>query len=203
MGFDVTEADSLAAAADIAEVLEALHVPYVIGGSLASMLHGVRRLTDDVDVAIALDAWQVDALANALPHDFVVGLESIREAVRARSSFNAIHKATWTRMDVYVRSRDGHFAEQLRRAPRITLNRALDQYARFASAEDIVLEKLRWYERGGRVSEKQWSDVRGVLKLQAERLDLGYLRAWAARLGVVEALERALVESGLAGSPRA
>ena len=34
-----------------------------------------------------------------------------------------------------------------------------------ATAEDTVLRKLEWFRRGGEVSERQWWDVVGVLKV--------------------------------------
>jgi hypothetical protein len=49
---------------------------------------------------------------------------------------------------------------------------------------------------GSEVSERQWRDVLGVLKVQAERLDLAYLRRWAAALGVADLLEQALSQAG-------
>jgi len=32
-----------------------------------------------------------------------------------------------------------------------------------ASAEDMILQKLAWYGLGGGVSDRQWSDVQGML----------------------------------------
>ena len=62
------------------------------------------------------------------------------------------------------------------------------------SAEDVVLNKLRWYRLGGEVSERQWSDVLAVLRVQAGLLDLAYLRHWSTALGVEDLLARALSE---------
>jgi hypothetical protein len=67
--------------------------------------------------------------------------------------------------------------------------------ASVASAEDTLLAKLEWYRMGGEVSERQWRDVLGVLKVQAGGLDLEYLRRWARELGVDDLLERALAQS--------
>ena len=64
-----------------------------------------------------------------------------------------------------------------------------------ASAEDIILEKLRWFRLGEEVSERQWRDVVDVIKVQDDSLDLVYLRQWATALGVSDLLERALREN--------
>jgi hypothetical protein len=42
------------------------------------------------------------------------------------------------------------------------------------SAEDIILRKMLWYREGNEVSDRQWSDILGVLKAQGERLDQDY-----------------------------
>jgi hypothetical protein len=67
-----------------------------------------------------------------------------------------------------------------------------------ATPEDTILAKLDWYRLGGGVSDRQWGDVTGVMKVQAENLDLAYLRRWADELRLRDLLERALGDSGLA-----
>jgi hypothetical protein len=64
-----------------------------------------------------------------------------------------------------------------------------------SSAEDTVLRKLEWYKIGGQVSERQWLDVLGVLRIQGERLDRDYLEYWAEELELADLLERALAEA--------
>ena len=58
--------------------------------------------------------------------------------------------------------------------------------------EDTILAKLAWYRLGDEVSDRQWRDILGVLAVQGDRLDLVYMREWAASLGVSDLLERAL-----------
>jgi len=70
-----------------------------------------------------------------------------------------------------------------------------ERRAYVASAEDIVLAKLEWYRLGGEVSERQWRDVLGVLKVQGDRLDLEYTRRMAAGLIVADLVSRALEEA--------
>lgn len=66
-----------------------------------------------------------------------------------------------------------------------------------SSAEDTILQKLRWFQKGGGVSERQWDDVLGVLKVQADALDYAYMQRWATDLGVAELLQQARVDAGL------
>ena len=47
---------------------------------------------------------------------------------------------------------------------------------RFSSAEDILLHKLRWSRDGGSVSERQWNDVRSLIRVQGGGLDRAYLQ---------------------------
>ena len=45
------------------------------------------------------------------------------------------------------------------------------------------------------MSDRQWSDVVGVLKLTGSRIDGEYLQRWAPALGVRDLMDRALAES--------
>ncbi len=63
------------------------------------------------------------------------------------------------------------------------------------SAEDTVLRKLEWYRIGRGVSDRQWNDILGVLRVQGASLDTDYLEYWAAELEVADLLERARSEA--------
>jgi len=65
-----------------------------------------------------------------------------------------------------------------------------------ASAEDNLLSKLEWFQRGEGISEQQWRDVTGIIKVQGETLDRTYLRRWAKELGLSDVLEKAFHDAG-------
>jgi hypothetical protein len=61
--------------------------------------------------------------------------------------------------------------------------------------EDILLQKLRWYRKGGEVSDRQWRDILGIIRVQGSHLDRAYLTENAPVLGVADLLARALQDS--------
>lgn len=78
----------------------------------------------------------------------------------------------------------------------VALGPGPEAVVRIASAEDVVLEKLRRFRLGGESSERQWLDVLGVLKVQRPTFDRGYAARWADEIGVADLLARAYEDAG-------
>lgn len=72
-------------------VLEKLNVPYVVGGSMASIIHGMVRTTMDVDIVADLKPNQAPPFVQALQEQFYVDETAVHQAIQYRSSFNLIH----------------------------------------------------------------------------------------------------------------
>jgi hypothetical protein len=172
--------------------LERLGIAYAIGGSVASSIHGASRMTRDADLTVEPFAGREDVFVSAFPPpEFYVNPDTVRGAVRTRSTFNILHPATGYKIDIFVRKDDPFEQAAFARRGPYTLPDAPEEPVQVHSPEDIVLFKLRWYRVGGEVSEQQWRDVLSVMKTQGDRLDAAYLDRWAAEIGVKDLLDRA------------
>lgn len=145
----------------VIQALEKLGVPYLIGGSLASAVHGVVRATLDADLVADLHLEHAELLAQALDDAFYVDIEAICDAIRCRSSFNVIHLETMFKVDVFVPKQRPFDQMQFERRVEQGVATDPERTAYIASVEDTILAKLEWYRLGGEVSERQWRDVLG------------------------------------------
>ncbi len=179
----------------VTAVLDQLNVPYLVGGSIASTLYGHVRTTQDADIVAEMRLEHVHPFAEALKDEFFVDTDMIAEAIRHRSSFNIVHFETMFKVDVFIPHPRPFLKSQLSRARRQEFDIEPKQSALFATPEDTILSKLEWYRLGGEVSDVQWRDILGVLKVCASSIDLEYLRYWATQIGVSDLLERALKEA--------
>ncbi|HET6594043.1 MAG TPA: DUF6036 family nucleotidyltransferase [Anaerolineales bacterium] len=179
----------------VTQTLERLGIPYAVGGSLASSLHGVMRSTLDVDIVADMQSEHIQSLVEALSNEFYADDEMMRDAIERQSSFNLIHYETAFKVDIFIRKSRAFDQMQLDRRRLSIIASDPDESVYVTSPEDTVLAKLEWYRMGGEVSDRQWRDIIGVLKTRAGELDLEYLRQWASELHVNDLLERVLKES--------
>lgn len=187
--------DALRATLAIVATLEELGLDYLIGGSLASSLHGIPRSTQDADVVVDLPLSRVGELVAALADRFYVDDEMARDAVAHASSFNVIHLQTMFKVDLFVLGSDPMSRTELARRQRYQVGPSLTDVF-VASAEDTILQKLIWYRRGNEVSDRQWQDIVDVLRVQGKRLDRGYLDRWADELELRTLLDEARAAAG-------
>jgi hypothetical protein len=186
----------LAVLAPIVEALEELGVAYHIGGSVASSVYGIPRLTIDADLVADLRLEHVRPLVKQLEVEYYIDADAVRDAIRRRSSFNAIHLDTILKFTVFIPKTRPFDQEELRRIRQEVLAEGTRPFY-MASPEDTILNKLEWYRMGGEVSTSQWNDILGVLKVQGTALDMAYMQRWTKALQVTDLLERALVEAGM------
>jgi len=178
----------------VTNALDELGIPYVIGGSMASIIHGMLRTTLDVDIVADIQSEQAAPFVAILQGAFYADEQMIQQAVRHRGSFNLIHLGTAFKVDIFIPRGRPFDQQQLERRISEPVGGDTSQQIWVLSAEDLVLAKLDWFRLGGEVSERQWRDVLGVLKTQLSDLDIDYLNEWAKRLRVADLMNRAIEE---------
>ena len=189
----ITDPDPYAVALTVVRVLDSLGVASTVGGSLASSFAGEPRSTIDIDIVAALEERHVASLLSHLGAEFYADEDALRRAVRARGNANLIHQPTMLKVDLFVAGGTPLDAQQLARRQRVTLADGRDIHVH--PPEDILLQKLRWFKLGGEVSDRQWRDVLGIIRVQGERLDRHYLERNAPVLDVGDLLRRALTDA--------
>jgi hypothetical protein len=178
----------------ILSLFDRLGIPYMIGGSLASSAIGVWRATQDIDIVADLTTDAIDLLARELQEDYYADAETMRDALTQGRPFSIIHYGSSFKFDIFPLPKDPYYQTEISRRVRTEIRIDKDRVLSFwtATPEDIILAKLLWYREGGEISDRQWSDIRGVITVRSQLLDLVYLNEWASHLNVSALLERAL-----------
>ena len=195
---DLMIEDPIWLALELASILNSLDIPYYVGGSVASSLQGEVRLTQDLDLVINIQYSQIQPLIKAMADDFYISDIAVEEAVsRKTSSFNVIHLTTTEKADIFVMKDDEFSLSQMSRRVLHCPDGDMSKSFYLCTPEDTILQKLLWLRIANNESQKQWRDILGVLKLQKEQLDFGYLQEWGQRLQLTDILLQALRESGM------
>lgn len=182
----------------VIQAFDALGIRYQIGGSVASSAYGIARATLDVDLVANLNESQIRPFVDRLHDRYYVDEDRVRDAVERRSSFNIIHLESMLKVDVFILKSHPYDQAAFSRARLEKLEEGESNRQHYlASPEDVILNKLEWYRQGGCISERQWNDVLGVLKVQQSSLDMEYLRRWAVALNLIDILSRTLADAGM------
>jgi hypothetical protein len=150
----------------IAKELDRLGIHYLVGGSLASSLHGAPRATHDVDIVADINENHIPEVVKALEPEFYIDAEMLREAVQMQSMVNIIHRKTMFKIDIFILKSDAVSHEEMKRREQYQLSESQKDSFYIATAEDTIVQKLYWYQLGGCVSDRQWNDVISVLRVQ-------------------------------------
>jgi hypothetical protein len=180
--------DNLRVLHEVLEAFESLGIAYALGGSMASGIHGITRFTSDADVSVEPFEGLEGRLVAMFGPDYYLSVDAIRQALRHRSTFNIINTSVGFKVDVFVRKDRAFERSLMERRIFATMADAPARPVAVVTAEDSILLKLEWYRLGGEISDRQWSDILGILRIQADRLDQAYLDRWAAELGVADLL---------------
>lgn len=174
---------------------EEIGIPYYICGSIASSAYGISRATQDIDFVSDISKESVEILVEKLKDKYFIDADMIKDAIDSQSSFNLIHLKTMMKVDVFILKNNLFHRKTIQRKIKDNLDENEDSIEIFlCSPEDVILSKLIWYVSGNEISERQWLDIIGVIKVQQKNLDLEYLNHWATELNIERLLQKAFLE---------
>jgi hypothetical protein len=161
--------------------LNRLGVPYMVTGATAAIVYGQPRVTNDIDVVLALDVAAVSRLADCFPEtEFYIPPDSVlrvEQGRRQRGHFNIIHHESGYKADVYLAGEDPlHvWALPLRR----TLSWSGEPLT-VAPPEYVIVRKLEYFREGG--SPKHLQDIRAMLAVT--EVDRAEVMRWVETRGL-------------------
>jgi hypothetical protein len=148
----------------------------MLTGSFALGYYATPRMTRDLDIVVALESRNVDALVTAFSEDFYIDADAASSAIASERMFNLMHYTSGIKVDFIVRKSAEYRQHEFSRRQQVILGSATTW---IVSREDLILSKLAWALDSG--SELQQRDVRQLL---SGVLDMDYLNRWAPVLGV-------------------
>lgn len=172
----------------VVALLDALHtadIPYMIVGSLASNFHGIPRATRDADFVVELPPGALQRLGDMLPPDLKLDPQGSFEVVTGTTQYLVNLSGSPFVCELFVRGNDAHDQERFRRRQRV---RAFGRATSVASAEDMVITKLRWAGEANRSKDRD--DIRNIIAVQDSNLDWEYIRRWSTEHGTSSLLEQ-------------
>jgi hypothetical protein len=164
--------------------LNASGIPYMLVGSLSSNLWGIPRSTQDADVVLDFGSHSLNDLANLLGRQFKVDPQISFETVTGTNRNIVAVRGTKFKIELFRLSDDAHDLERFRRREPATF---LGRDAFVATAEDVIITKLRWAQGGKR--SKDVDDVQNVIAVQANHIDWDYVNQWCDRHGTRSLLD--------------
>jgi hypothetical protein len=172
--------------------LEKAGVPYMIVGSYSSNFYGIPRSTKDADVVLNLDQADWGKFLSLLPPEFELEQQSSFELVTSTRKELIKVKGSPFELELFYLSNDAH--DRIRFGRRQTIEISPGVNACLPTAEDVIIQKLRW-SRAARRS-KDFADVVAVLQVQGpNHLDWPYIEDWCAKHQTLDLLAEAKTEA--------
>ena len=162
----------------VIEKLESEDIPYMIVGSVASMIYGEPRMTHDMDMVLDIPPECSSQLNFLFPPEefYCPPIEVLKSEIVHRGQFNLIHQNTGIKIDIMILKNTEHAQTEFQRRKRIPFLKNKEVY--LATPEDIIIKKLSFYREEG--SEKHLRDIRGILS--ESEVDKEYLNKWLKKL---------------------
>ena len=165
---------------DVSQRLTDVGILYMLTGSLAMNYYTLPRMTRDIDLVVAVQLQDIDAMVSALEPQYYVNRDAISRAITHERTFNIIHTKAFIKVDCIVKKRSEYRQVEFDRRQQVDFQ---GSEVWLVSKEDLIISKLYWARDSH--SELQLRDVKNLL---ASGYDVEYLQRWTLKLGLDELL---------------
>lgn len=164
----------------IAKTLDGLKIPYYVTGGFAVSNYGRPRFTADIDMVIKMFEPKINEFAKNMQKVFPKGYidkDQINDALARCGEFNIVDPESGLKVDFFI-TKDDEFEKTCFKR---ILIRDLGYKIKFASPEDLIINKLIWFKDSQ--STRQLEDIISVMDVQ-KKLDMIYINKWIKKLGL-------------------
>jgi hypothetical protein len=161
--------------------LESGNIPYLVVGALAYSAYGIPRSTKDADFVLVVTTSELEMFFRGLPAAISVDPQVRMELFTGTFRWILNVAGIAFMIELFLLGGDPHHQEMFRRK-RSHQVPFLKREAWIPSAEDMVIQKLRW------ARPKDLDDARNILAVQGDAIDYEWIESWCARHGTSERL---------------
>lgn len=159
------------------EKLNDFDLPYMVTGSIASIVYGEPRLTHDIDIVITFPVELIDKFLSSFPDDdfYSPPVEIVRNEIIKENygHCNIIHHKTGFKADIYFAGNDDfqHWALE-----NVNLIKFHEIEIPIAPPEYVIVKKLEFYREGK--ASKHISDIQAILENSLELINTNLLEKY-------------------------
>ena len=153
------------------DALTAAGLPHMVTGGLVANAHGIPRSTHDADIVVQVQGGDFAAFARSLPAMLQLDPQISFETITGSQRQIVALKGSPFRIELFFLGTDPHHQERFQRRVWKCLP-DLEREAWIATAEDMVIQKVRWNR------DKDRDDARNILAVQGDALDFAYIERW-------------------------
>ena len=153
-------------------------VNYVLVGGLAVIAHTFPRTTLDADFVVAIPITAIGRITEHFPAAFHLDPQPQMEILTGTYRWIAEVEGSTFRVELFHLSDDPHHHELFRRRVALFVP-PMNETVFIPTAEDLVIQKLRW------ARNKDIDDVRNILAVQGALIDYSHIENWCAQHGTL------------------
>lgn len=163
------------------ETLEGASLSYLIVGALACSAWAMPRSTNDADFVVACSAPDLETVIRKLPSPIKPDPQARMEPFTGTVRWILTIEESSFQIELFLLGSDSHHAEMFRRKCRQRIE-MLDRQVWLPTAEDLIIQKVRWGRR------KDLDDAVNILAVQGGAIDFEYVETWCCRHGTSKTL---------------